>query len=248
MDYENQLKIFLREKNTKDFDEKLISFMIIENEKLYNQTPRLIQIICLLYYLEGLKNQYGLILEVLSGEGKTLIISFLALYFAIFGKKVDILTSSSVLAERDAKNRKNLYNRFGISCDFCRKDPKNSDEKRMLECYNADVVYGDGLNLIGDILRYEFMGKRGRGKQRPFDFIIIDEIDNICIDNLRNIVELIDNFPGFGFLEFLYLFIYDRLKIEINEFKKQQELIFDKNNKNLKLKKRRISKNAGIRF
>lgn len=87
---------FLREKNTKDFDEKLISFMIIENEKLYNQTPRLIQIICLLYYLEGFKNQYGLILEVLSGEGKTLIISFLVLYFEIFGKKVDILINSPV--------------------------------------------------------------------------------------------------------------------------------------------------------
>lgn len=103
MDYENQLNNFLREKNTKDFDEKLISFMIIENEKLYNQTPRLIQIICLLYYLEGFKNQYGLILEVLSGEGKTLIISFLALYFAIFGKKVDTLINSPVLAERDTK-------------------------------------------------------------------------------------------------------------------------------------------------
>ena len=77
--------------------------MIIENEKLYNQTPRLIQIIFLLYYLEGFKNQYGLILEVLSGEGKTLIISFLALYFAIFGKKVDTLINSPVLAERDTK-------------------------------------------------------------------------------------------------------------------------------------------------
>lgn len=49
----------------------------------------------------------------------------------------------------------------------------------------------------------------GRGKRRPYDCLIIDEIDNICIDNLRNIVEQIDNFPGFGFLEFLYLFIID---------------------------------------
>ena len=248
IDYENQLHIFLEKKNTKDFDEKLISFMIIESEKLYNQTPRLIQIICLLYYLEGFNNQYGLILEVLSGEGKTLIISFLALYFAILGKKVDILTSSPVLAERDAKNRKKLYIRFGVTCDFCRKDSKNDNEKRLLECYNADIVYGDGLNLIGDILRYEFMGKRGRSKKRSFDCIIIDEIDNICLDNLRNIVELIDNFPGFGFLEFLYLFIYSRLKIEINQLKNNQESLFAKKNKNFLLEKKEYQDKLELDF
>jgi len=247
-DYENQLNILLRYKIAKDFDERLISFMIIESENLYNQTPRLVQIICLLYYLEGFKNQYGLILEVLSGEGKTLIISFLAIYFAVLGKKVDILTSSSVLAERDAKNRQKLYNRFGVTCDFCRKDSKNSNEKRILECYNADVVYGDGLNLIGDILRYEFMGKKGRGKQRPFHCIIIDEIDNICLDNLRNIVELIDNFPGFGFLEYLYLYIYNRLKIEVNEFKIDRETKFAMENENLKLKKEEYQDKLEIDF
>ena len=100
----------------------------------------------------------------MSGEGKTLIISFLALYFAIFGKKVDTLINSPVLTERDTKNSKNLYNRFGVGWDFYRKDSKNANEKRMLECYKSDIVYGDGLNLIGDILGYEFMGKRGRGK------------------------------------------------------------------------------------
>ena len=238
IDYENQLKILLKDKNANDFDEKLISFMIIENEKLYKQTPRVIQIICLLYYLEGNKKKFGLILEVLSGEGKTMIISFLALYIAIFNKKVDILTSSPVLAERDAKNRKKFYERFQISCDYCRKDSRNifdNNEKYKLECYRADVVYGDGINLIGDILRYEFMEKNGRGN-RPCSYIIIDEIDNICIDNLRNIVQLIDSFPGFKYLEYLYLFIYDRLLIEIDEFRKKQEINFEKKYENSKLK------------
>ena len=160
--------------------------MINISEKIYYQTPRLIQIICLLYYLEGYKEEYGLILEVLTGEGKTLTISFLALYLSILGNKVDILTSSPVLAERDAKNRKKLFNHFEISCDYCRND-SNKNKENMFECYNADIVYGDGISLIGDILRSNFMEKKGRGN-RPFDYIIIDEIDNICIDNLRNIV------------------------------------------------------------
>ena len=208
-----------------DFDEKFISFMIIEHEEIYDQTPRVIQIISLLYYLEGYKEKYNLIQEVLTGEGKTLTISFLALYLAIIGNKVDILTSSPVLAQRDSKDRKKLYNRFGISCDFCRIDLKNdtsiSNEKKF-ECYKADIVYGDTTSLIGDILLSEFMGKNGRG-DRPFDNIIVDEIDNICIDNLRNLVELIDNFPGYKYLEYIYLFIYKQLKEKTDELKKNNK-------------------------
>ena len=131
---------------------------------------------------------------------------------------MDILTSSPVLAERDAKERKRFYNRFGISCDFCRFDSGNN--QNQFECYKADIVYGDGTNFIGDILRSEFMGRKGRGN-RPFDYIIIDEIDNICIDNLRNIVELIDNFPGYKYLEYLYLFIYRELTNKVNNLKRQ---------------------------
>ncbi len=76
-------KIKNNSKKELDFDEQLITYMIIMSEKIYYQTPRLIQIICLLYYLEGYKEAYGLILEVLTGEGKTLTISFLDLYLSI---------------------------------------------------------------------------------------------------------------------------------------------------------------------
>lgn len=232
-DYKKELKIFLQKikgsKNELDFDEKLISFMIIINEELYGQTPRIVQIISLLYYLEGYKENYGLILEVLTGEGKTLTISFLALYLSILGNKVDILTSSPVLAERDAKSKEKFFNYFEISCDFCRGDTNINffrNKGNMLECYKEDIVYGDGLSLIGDILRSEFLGKKGRGN-RPFDYIIIDEIDNICIDNLRNIVELIDNFPGFKYLEYLYFFIYKTLKKKVDKLKSIYEIEID---------------------
>ena len=101
-------------------------------------------------------------------------ISFLALYLAILGNNVDILTSSPVLAERDAKDRKKFYNLFGIKCDYCRIDSANNiffGNKLQYEHYNANIVYGDGANLIGDILRSDFLGKKGRG-DRSFDFIM----------------------------------------------------------------------------
>ena len=234
--HKEKLKNFLEEiKNNsqrgKDFDQKLISFMIIAHEEIYSQTPRAIQIICLLFYLEGYKKNYNLILEVLTGEGKTLTISFLALYLSLVGNKVDILTSSPVLAQRDAKEREKFYNRFGITCDYCRFDSKNDinpfeNSENQFDCYKADIVYGDGTNFIGDILRSEFMGRKGRGN-RPFHNIIIDEIDNICIDNLRNIVELIDNFPGYKYLEYLYLFIYKELTNKVNDLKLKYSTNFE---------------------
>ena len=228
-DFANNIKRIISKKEN-DFDEKLIASMIYANEEIYKQTPRVVQIISLLYFVEGYIQHFNLILEILTGEGKTLTISFLALYLAILGNNVDILTSSPVLAERDAKDRKKFYNLFGIKCDYCRIDSANNiffGNKLQYEHYNANIVYGDGANLIGDILRSDFLGKKGRG-DRSFDFIIIDEIDNICIDNLRNIVELIDNFPGYKYLEYLYLFIYKTLQNKIDKFKKAHPKDFEK--------------------
>ena len=64
------------------------------------------------------------------------------------------------------------------------------------------------------------MGILGRGIKRKFDCIIIDEIDNIALDNLKNTTELLDSFHGYKFLEYIYLFIYKKLK-EITDNKKE---------------------------
>ena len=195
---------------------ELISLMIKVNEIVFNYKPREIQIIAVLYFLFKDKNA-GLIEEILTGEGKTIIISFLAVIKAFQGKKIDILTSSLVLAERDANEMRNFYNYFGLSVDYCKNYFKDnfkkefSDKKECFDCYNKDIVYGDCLSFESDILRTEFMGIIGRGKIRNFDCIIIDEIDNICIDNIKNITELLDNFHGYKFLEYIYLFIYNEL-------------------------------------
>ena len=208
---------------------ELISIMIKANEIIFNYKPREIQIIAVLFFLFKEKNS-GLIEEIYTGEGKTIIISFLAIIKAFQGKKIDILTSSLILAERDANEMKNFYNLFGLSVDYCRQNIRENysdhfenkkKEKECYDCYKADIVYGDTLSFEGDILRTNFMGNVGRGKKRNFDCIIIDEIDNICIDNIKNITELLDNFHGYKFLEYIYLFIYNELKKLDNEIRKK---------------------------
>ena len=208
-----------------DFYISLIPILIKGCSIKFGYEPRDIQIIALLFFLFKDANK-GLIEQIYTGEGKTIIISFLATIKALEGKKVDILTSSCVLAERDAKEMKEFYNLFGLSVDYCKtnNDIENDSNLENFKCYNANIVYGDSLSFEGDILRTNFMGIVGRGNNRPFDCIIIDEIDNICIDNIKNTTELLDNFHGYKFLEYIYLYIYNQLQ-EINKNIKQKLLI-----------------------
>ena len=193
---------------------KIIPIMMKASRLIFNYEPRKIQIISVLFFLFKEKNK-GLIEQIFTGEGKSIIISFLAIIKALEGKKIEILTSSSVLEERDSKEMEKFYRLFGLPVNYCTKfDPNSNQNKKNLEneCYSADIVYGDTLSFEGDILRTNFMGMVGRGNKRPFDCIIIDEIDNICIDNIKNITELLDDFHGYKFLEYIYLYIFYELK------------------------------------
>ena len=211
-------KIYINKEDESAYIE-LISIMIKVNAKIFRYKPREIQIISVLFFLFKEKNS-GLIEEIYTGEGKTIIISFLAVIKAFQGNKIDILTSSPVLSKRDANEMRSFYNYFGLTVDYCNKDfvenfrntyIEEKERPECFECYKADIVYGDPLSFEGDILRTNFMGLVGRGNKRNFDCIIIDEIDNICIDNIKNITELLDNFHGYKFLEYIYLFIYNEL-------------------------------------
>ncbi len=202
---------------------KLISLMNYANQLVFGYFPRDTQIISLLFFINKPKDE-GLIQQVMTGEGKSLIISFLAAFMnLVHKKKIDILTSSIILAQRDCLLYKNFYNVFDVSTDFCR-DNLDSEKKNKI-CYDTDILYGDCLNYEADILRANFLGAPGRKSERGFDCIIIDEIDNICIDNIKNITELLDDFPGYKSLEFIYIYIYCLLMKVDDEYKNNDIVI-----------------------
>ena len=210
--YNNDYKYFFSIKkgiNNKNVNNIIVSMMLI-NKYCFGYIPRKIQIISLLLMLNNnMKN--GLIEEVKTGEGKSTIIMFLATLKALKGKKVDILTSSPVLAERDSKKNKKFFEFFGLTCDYCHEDEDKTNESLIYKNYDSDIVYGSILSFAGDYLRTSFIGTKGRGN-RKFDVIIIDEIDNICLDNIMNQTQLIDNFKGYKFLDYIYIFIYYKLQ------------------------------------
>ncbi|KAL4499876.1 hypothetical protein ABPG72_015225 [Tetrahymena utriculariae] len=158
------------------------------------------QIISCILFLKSRSNQ-GRILQIATGEGKSIIICVVAIILALFNKKVDIITSSQVLAERDAKDKKRLYSVFDISVG-CNCD--NSYKHGIKECYKKDIVYGSIDQFKFDYLRdkYSNYGTLGSRKQV---IPIIDEADFILIDECIKIARLTSNFPGMDLLQhFIY--------------------------------------------
>ena len=167
----------------------------------------------------------GVLCQIGTGEGKSTIVLMLASYKALQGNKVDILSSSIVLAGRDANDGQKIkfYEILGLSVGSPDKDSENNDffimvfKKRKL--YDkTDIIYSCAGEMEGDILRSEFSGKieplmsqLGRG-ERPFDVLIVDEVDSFAIDNVAAKTLLSgDKFKGYEFLYIFYFFIYDAL-------------------------------------
>ena len=166
------------------------------------------------------KDQKGIIEEIATGEGKSIIICCLATYFGLLEHKVDIITSSNTLAEREVSESKSFYELFNLKVDIC-KDKKFSP-------YHKDIVYGTFLSFEGDLLEEIVNNNKTRGK-RPYDIIIIDEVDNAFIDCIEGSTQLTQSSKGYQFLIPMYISIYffiDILdNIYLEEVKKEYEKI-----------------------
>ncbi len=199
-------------KNNK-FRGNVFAVFNLVNKKIIGYDIYPIQLISLLILTSDEPKLGGKFLQINTGEGKSLIIQFLAAYLSLLGNKVDIITSSVVLADRDAedKNNINFYNELGLSVGTASKDQ-----------YSNDIVYGDTQNFQSGILREEFKGKEIR-KGRPFNCIIIDEVDSISLDNIVSMTQLTEYFPGrssFYFFYYQILMCYCHL---VNELPEKQE-------------------------
>ena len=120
----------------------------------------------------------GKLLEMSTGEGKSCVIAMFAVLRALRGEKVDVISSSSVLCERDAKEWGNFYSYFGITVDTNVNKTKDEDRK---QCYQKDVVYGTVEAFAADHLRQIFEMKDVR-PDRDYQCVIIDEVDSLLLD------------------------------------------------------------------
>lgn len=124
----------------------------------------------------------GMVAEMKTGEGKTLV-ACLAVYLnALEGKGVHVVTVNDYLAKRDAEWMGQVYKFLGLTVGIIVHDL--DDEQRRVQ-YNCDITYATNNELGFDYLRDNMKFYSSELVMRPFNYALIDEVDSILIDEAR---------------------------------------------------------------
>lgn len=150
---------------------------------------QLITILALVNTPEQLKGRIG---QIKTGEGKSTIIAMLNAFMAGQGFFVDMVTSSSYLANRDCTKYQPFYEALGLSASsICHR-------KQKQEQFHAQILYGTNTDFEFALLRDGLYNLKLRysynlAKQlilRPFDVVVIDEVDNLFLDTALNSAQM----------------------------------------------------------
>ncbi len=124
----------------------------------------------------------GMISEMKTGEGKTLVAAIAAYLNALEGKGVHVVTVNDYLAKRDAEWMGKIYKFLGLTVGTIVHGL--TDEQRR-EQYACDITYATNNELGFDYLRDNMKFYASELVMRPFNYAIVDEVDSILIDEAR---------------------------------------------------------------
>ena len=130
----------------------------------------------------GIVLHRGMIAEMKTGEGKTLVATLAVYLNALAEKGVHVVTVNDYLAQRDAEWMGQIYKYLGLEVG-CIVHGLNDEERQR--AYAADVTYGTNNELGFDYLRDNMKFQLDELVQRPFNYAIVDEVDSILIDEAR---------------------------------------------------------------
>ena len=152
--------------------------------------------------LAGAALVHGAILEMQTGEGKTLVATLPLVLYALAGRGAHLATVNDYLARRDAEWMQPIYEALGLKVGIV-ESQMDFDQRR--KAYGCDVTYGTAKEFGFDFLKDRLMNREmtdGRGDlaaaltgkavggqarllQRPYWFALVDEADNVLIDEAR---------------------------------------------------------------
>ena len=124
----------------------------------------------------------GMIAEMKTGEGKTLVSTLAAYLNSLNNNSVHIVTVNDYLAKRDSEWMGEVFKKLGLRTDYIVSGL--SDEERK-QAYSADITYGTNNEFGFDYLRDNMKFSKDQIVQSNFDYAIIDEVDSILIDEAR---------------------------------------------------------------
>jgi len=152
--------------------------------------------------LAGLHLAEGRLVEMATGEGKTLVALMPAFVFALAGKGVHVATVNAYLAQRDAEFARPCFERLGVGVGLLREQAPPAEKH---DAYAAPITYGVGTEFGFDYLRDQ-LALRAAGRveprfhevllgreparpplfQRAHAFAVVDEADSVLIDEARS--------------------------------------------------------------
>ena len=163
-----------------DLDELIVPAFAVVREaawRVIKQKPFKVQVI------GALALHYGNIAEMKTGEGKTLVATLPAYLNALTGKGVHIVTVNDYLVDVAADVMVGDIFRFlGLTVGKNKRDLSSKEKK---EVYACDIVYSTNNEIGFDYLRDNMVSRVEDKVQRELNYVIIDEVDSILIDEAR---------------------------------------------------------------
>ncbi|MGP8051945.1 MAG: DEAD/DEAH box helicase, partial [Desulfobaccales bacterium] len=130
----------------------------------------------------GIVLHQGMIAEMKTGEGKTLVATMPAYLNALSGEGVHIVTVNDYLAKRDTRWMGEIYSFLGLRVDTI---VHGLDDQQRRLAYAADITFGTNNEFGFDYLRDNMKFSLEDYVQRDFHYAIVDEVDSILIDEAR---------------------------------------------------------------
>ena len=132
--------------------------------------------------LGGYALHRGMVAEMKTGEGKTLVATLPASLAALAGEQVHVVTVNDYLARRDADWMRPVYEGLGLTVGAT---VQGATPEQRQAAYRCDVVYGTNNQFGFDYLNDNMVHAADARLQRGLDYAIVDEVDSILIDEAR---------------------------------------------------------------
>jgi preprotein translocase subunit SecA len=180
----------------------------------------------------GIALHQGMIAEMKTGEGKTLMSTLPAFLNALSGKGVHIVTVNDYLASRDADWMNSIYKFLGMRTGVILHDMTDQERKKA---YSADITYGTNNEFGFDYLRDNMKFEKDSLAQGDLNFAIVDEVDSILIDEART--PLIISGPAEKSTH-----LYSQVNAILPGFKKEVDYTLDEESKTASLTEAGVAK------
>ena len=197
---------------------EFLAILSIAATRTLGMTPFPVQLQAVLRLLEGD------VIQMATGEGKTLVGAMANTGFGLMGKRVHSVTVNDYLAARDAEWMGPLVKFFGLTVAAV-TESMATDERR--KAYKANIVYAP-VNEIGfDVLRDQLITDRADAVQHGADVALIDEADSVLVDEALVPLVLAGNEPGTA--------PGGRITDLVRRLKKNQHYVVDEDGRNASL-------------